>query len=303
VSEPPDRQAIEALLGADLVRLLADRMPRLVAVVPVSSAPSALDGTAAFRLEFADGAVLKGRRVRSPRRAEAVEQLVDLAGRGFQPVRARQGLALLTDWIEGRVLSSFEPSLDLVRQCGAVLAKLHQVAIPDATRRRPDANRALLNLKQDLGVLESAQAIDAAFADRAIRLATGRMPGDASAGVIHNDFCAENIVLGAGGEVTVIDNATITIGLHDMDLARTWLRWPMAPHLGTAFLTGYRTGRGPDSFLEHFAFWAVCALSRAAANRLTRQMGGVGGRVEQLATFLRRGGEASTETGWPAPVS
>jgi Ser/Thr protein kinase RdoA (MazF antagonist) len=295
---------MEALLGADLLSLIADRISRLVAVMPVSSAPSARDDTAAVRLEFADGVVLKGRRVRNARRAETVEQLVGLAGDGFQPVRARRGRALLTEWVPGRVLTSIDPSPDVMRRCGRLLANLHRITVPDATRRHPDVDRALRNLQHDLETLQAAHAIDDLFSDRAVSLATTRIPPAATAGIIHNDFCAENIVLGRGGEITVIDNATITFGLHDMDLARTWLRWPMAPENGAEFVSGYRTGRSPEGFLEHFAFWAVCALSRAAANRLRRQMGGIESRLKMLASLLERGrGDAFAAGPWPAPVS
>lgn len=279
---------IERRLGDDLVALLRDRPAPLVDARCVSSRPERSDGPAAYRLELADGSVLQGRRLASPRRAHLVERLTRLAGAAFPEPIACRGAALLTPWIEGTPLSSIAPLEDgLVERAGEILAALHRVPVPGWRRlpiRTPADLRARLD--DDLALLVGAGLLERASAERARGEAAEAMPTEAGLGIIHSDFCAENLVLTADRALVAVDNGTLTFAPHDLDLARTWHRWPMTPLERAAFLGAYERGRSGRGFLRHFRFWAVVALAGAAANRVRAEAGGFVPALERLASLL-----------------
>lgn len=292
---------LERRLGDDLVALLRDRPASLVGARCVSSRPERSDGPAAYRLELADGSVLQGRRLASPRRARLVERLTRVAGAAFPEPIARRGAALLTPWIDGTPVSSIAPLDDtLVERAGEILAALHRLPVPEWRRlgiRTPAELCA--RVARDLSLLADAGLLDRASAERARGQAEAAMPTAAGLGIVHSDFCAENLVLTAGGALVAVDNATLTFAPYDLDLARTWHRWPMTPLERIAFLRGYERGRSGEGFLRHFRFWAVVALSGAAANRVRTDAGGFTPALERLASLLasRAGGTALWERG------
>ena len=59
--------------------------------------------------------------------------------------------------------------------------------------------------------------------------ARGNAPTDPAVGLIHGDFCPENIVLRAPNMPAVVDNETLAIDVVPYDLGRTWHRWLMGP--------------------------------------------------------------------------
>ncbi len=257
-----------ASIGADLAALLRQRRLKVVSAQPITSWPSEVRPVA-FRLELGDGSVLKARQFPRVRRARIVERILRMTLHGFPQPIARRGCALLLPWVEGDVLASLDSiPLDVMHCCGANLGALHQQDVsdwPGVVVRQVE--HVLAQLRTDTTILIEAGELEKDAAAGAHALANESVPGAASTGIIHNDFCPENIVLDAGNPVC-IDNATLTFGPHDYDLARTWYRWPMSPGESEAFLRGYETHRSRASFERHFVFWAICMLTGTAAGRL-----------------------------------
>jgi aminoglycoside phosphotransferase (APT) family kinase protein len=287
VTPAPGSHDLEPTVGPDLAFLARRRGVPLAGVTVVSRWPSASRQTGAFRLEFGDGSVLKGHRLANRRRAFLVERLLGLAGPPFPQVVARRGAAVLVPWIPGTALSSIEASPAILEECGRVLGALHGQPVP-AWRTLPvrGPGQVRIQCRIDLGLLAGVGAIEETMAHRADEAAAAHAPDRATTGVIHNDFCAENIVIDPAGTPVPVDNATMTFGPHDLDLARTWHRWPMTPPQAAAFFGGYQQERASESFRRHAAFWIICALAGAAANRVRAGVGGVEPPLERLAEFL-----------------
>ena len=274
-------------IGPDLAALLQERRLTVVTAQPVTTWPS--DGRpSAFRLELDDGSVVKARQFPAVQRALMVERILQMRFPGFPQPIARHGCAMLLPWVDGDVLASLDfIPLDVMHRCGANLGALHQQDVsgwPDVAVRQAD--QLLARLKGDTTILVEAGELETDAAAEAHALASEYFPGEASTGIIHNDFCPENMVLDASGTPVCVDNATLTFGPHDYDLARTWYRWPMSPGESEAFLCGYETHRSRASFERHFVFWSICMLTATAANRMRVGLGDRARSLDALRTIL-----------------
>jgi predicted glycosyltransferase len=281
---------LEALVaaGPDLLALARERGARLAAISPVTALPSPLQRRAAFALDFEDGARVKGRRVQSSARAERMERLLALAGEGFPRILARRGDALLLEWIPGASLASLaEIPPDVLRRCGERLGALHRRTVgPERGLPVLSVDDLRARLAKDAAALESAGALPPQLARRAVALAREHAPGQATVGLVHRDFCAENIVLDAFGAPVCIDNPSLALGPHDFDLGRSWARWPMSRADRTHFAEGYAKERSLETFLEKLPFWACCALLGSAAKRVRTRTGGEEEPLERLRRLL-----------------
>jgi hypothetical protein len=280
----------EPIIGADLLSLIRARPERLISLTEISTLPSPVRRRAAFRLEFEGGLTLKGRRLESPDRAERVAHILGLTGDGFPRALDRRGDALLLPWVEGRTLASLDPIPPAaLERCGRILGALHQLDTPDWREIRIPAPEDLLaTLRRDIGILAVANELDPGLGRAAVETAAALAPREARSGIIHKDFCAENIVLDASGAPVSIDNAALSVGPYDLDLARTWYRWSMSPTDRSRFLRGYEEYRDCGSFTKHFAFWAICVLAGSASNRLRAQVGGHREPLGRLRSLLER---------------
>ena len=247
----PDLEALVAALDVPVRRIVALTRLRAPGVEHAS-----------FRLELADGRVLKGRRLLSAEHAARVTAILEVMDRRHFPhVIAHLGEALLEEWRPGELLDHTTLGPARMRQCGAILGAVHRAAPPAVEvdeRARPEAR--LEAVRWQSRRLVQAGALSAASRRRLIALLEARLPADPAIGVIHRDFCAENLVWDASGQPHVVDNETMQVGALDFDLARTWYRWPMTDAQATAFLDGYRAHRSPEAFLTSFVFWALATL-------------------------------------------
>lgn len=269
------------VLGADLAALVTTVGARLVRTTLITGLPSATLRRATFRLEFADGRVLKGRWFDTPADAERVEILTRALGlRSLPRVWARQGAALLEDWIGGVPLDSVVPSLPRFRQAGALLGAIHGAAtppsapgtLPSAVEAPPSVEARRAATVRGIDGLTRLQLVPGPAAHRLQTLVDAHAPGDRDAdrlerGIVHRDFCAENIILAPDGQLWVVDNGTLTIDAYDFDLGRTWYRWPMTREQWRVFAHGYRRHRDTERFVAHFPFWAIAVLVEAALFR------------------------------------
>ena len=118
-----------------------------------------------------------------------------------------------------------------LRECGALQGFVHRVPIAaDAPDQPADAvGGSSARLRARIAELQAAAVLQEHDSQRAVDLAERYAPDTCALGFVHNDFCAENIVLTPAGDCAVIDNELLGIGPLDYDLGRTWYRWPMTP--------------------------------------------------------------------------
>ncbi len=282
VTSDPER------LGPDLEALVAalDAPVRRIVTLTRLRAPGVEH--ASFRLELLDGRVLKGRRLPSAEHAARVATILDVMDRRhFPPVIARLGEALLEEWRPGEPLDHATLGPGPMRQCGGILGAVHG-AVPPAVevdkRARPEARLAAVRWQSRK--LVRAGALSAASRDHLVALLKAQLPADPAIGVIHRDFCAENLVWDASGQPHVVDNETMQIGALDFDLARTWYRWPMTDTQATAFLDGYSAHRSPESFLASFVFWTLAVLVDVSRYHLRVGTDRAQGAVDLLQAIL-----------------
>lgn len=260
------------VLGPSLSRLVAERGSPLTEAEPVSPLQGGATSRIAFRLRFADGVTLKGRRLETAQQAGTVWAMsravhASWSGAPLSRVRAWHGDALLEQWLPGRSLAGASlPPADL-RKAGAMLARLHG-AVPSLVRTDRPVDPEWVARSLDLAPIEAAGVPDAALAAAAVRLARRQVPETAEWGWCHGDFCAENLLRVPRRGLRLIDNETIGEHWFDHDLARTWYRWPLEPLQWECFLEGYARHRSIAAYERHADFWRVSVLLRATAFRL-----------------------------------
>lgn len=287
----PAHLAIDEL-GPDLCALIGGVGVPLVAATLVTTIPSTRADRACFRLTFADGTVLKGRRVQTGADAERIDILGSfLNPRYFPRVVARQGRALLTDWVQGTSLRPDDCTVKVVRRCGRLHATLHRLVLSPAAanfRRRPLEWEPWLDAS--LRELVASEAIDVSLATGIARLVVRHAPRAPHAGLCHGDFCAENIIRGAAGAICVVDNDGITVDAYAYDLARTWYRWPMERREQQAYADGYGRSEHGRNFADHFLHWALMVLVGSCKYRVRARVPSMGVPLSRLRAVVESEG-------------
>jgi hypothetical protein len=273
-----------AELGDDLAALVQGVGTPLVAAVALSHRGPGRVATA-FRLHFAGGATLKGVRLPDAGTARRVAALVDDLGALAPRLIASLGAAMLTEWVEGTSLRRGDWSDDTLRRCGAALGRVHARGVSDADPEE-EAARCAERVHDGLAILAGAAILNAPERAALARLARRYAPRACATAVYLGDYCADNIVCRAGGEPCLVDIETIAVWPSDLDLGRTWYRWPMAPSQRAAFLDGYRGHRDPAPFLAHLPFWHMAALVQGAVYRHQHQHDDVAAPVAGLRALL-----------------
>jgi thiamine kinase-like enzyme len=257
-------------VGSDLEALVQGRPAPLVRCEPISRHGAARETRETFRLDFADGTTLKGRRLRSSGaavRVEAVARRLDPAR--FTRIVARHGAALLEEWIPGETLDRKSVLPAHLRWAGETLAAVHATR-PRVPRPRPWLRARRELLLRHLQRLVEGGALRGEEAERLRDVAFADAPEDAEYALVHRDLCPENIVLGRDGVLRCVDNVTARGGAPEEDLARTCYRWPFDDASERTFLDAYRAHRDPGGFLRHRRFWMIAALSHASWIRHSR---------------------------------
>jgi len=281
-------ESLRAMLGDDLYALVGALPARVLGLTPITSLNARRSSRASFRIALEDGSVVKGRRLDSAFEAQRVARLTRHLGLPFIPaIIAQRGVAVIEPWTEGQALAGAAPDESDVRACGALLGMLHAALPPaDAAKdieiaRGERLDRLGVNLRR----LVSSGRIDAA-AERRIRTAAEPVPSIPKIGLIHGDFCPENLIRTEDGAIVAIDNETLRFEALDYDLARSWYRWRIDGSRLAAFLDGYATMRSPSDFQRHFSYWAICALVDSAVFRLGAEIAGADAVLRQLESFV-----------------
>ncbi len=283
-------QEIENQLGKDLWTLIEGLNSPLVEASALTSLPSLRHHRASYRLRFADGRILKGRRFETDGQAGKVEFLFQfLDPRYFPKVLARCRGALLIEWVEGAPLTPVQCQPELLRRCGALQGMLHSKPLPDEayTWYQPAAHDWQSSLERSIHDVVAYEFLTKEEGKRLFDLAVAYAPGTAEMGIGHGDFCAENIVSRAPGSFSVVDNETLSIYACDHDLARTWYRWPMSQAQREAYYDGYNQYRSSADFIRDPLYWVIIVLADSAAFRIRAGTRDVLIPIRQLRTLLR----------------
>lgn len=282
-----DERHIRGRIGRDLWRLAKSGASPLTDVAMLSRPSRAARGT--FRLTFADGSVVKGRRCEHRRQAERIQELAAyLDPRHFPRIHRRHGCALLEEWVEGRPLAATTDD-GVFERSGAILASLHSVGLP---RDRRLSARSYIEASgprviQGLARLVRLNAVSKEDGAAARELAMSSIPRDLVPALVHGDFCGDNMVVDANGRVHPIDNESVIVHVPEYDLARTWYRWPMSERQRAAYETGYGDSPAVARFRTHFDFWAILVLVESALFRLRVAIGAPEIPLQRLRSLLR----------------
>lgn len=273
-------------LPAELSDLIRSMQLRVHTARPLTTLASSTMERAAFKLTLEDGRRLKGRVVRTESEAVRIEALARYLDRNhFPAVVGRRGRALLLDWVDGEPIAGEGQTPAFFEACGEIFGALHATALPADVWERfvfPRhywPGRAGTNVSKlfDLKVLSVAEA---ARANEIL----AEVPTAQPSGLIHGDFCIENLVVDSAGKTWVIDNENITIEAPDYDALRAWYRWPMNDAQASAFKVGYQKSAEPLHLSQTLQFWGVAAFAEATTFRIEGQTGG----EEAVLNLLRR---------------
>lgn len=242
---------------------------RARSVQPIARIRPAASGRSLYRIVLESGRSIKARRLDDETTARQLFEIRRELPVAFAPAFCRCGRVLLEDWIEGDELGDDCPSDAQLAEAGALLAQLHA--------RPALAGEALLGWRsthdwrkrteQGLESLLAAEAIDAGAA-RAIGAALMRLdPQRAIVGLVHSDFCGENMVIDGAGRLRVIDNERLRVDALGFDLGRCWYRWGLPPRAWERFSSAYAAGLPLCEPLEHLGFWSLVVLVKSAVLR------------------------------------
>ena len=243
---------LRRLLGEDLLELVRAQPSGLRRVDEITGLPAAGRTHASFRLRFADGSSRKARLVERDTRPTVSRSSCPASADPGCPGSSRSAAGPSSK--SGLRVRGFQPP---VRIAGSLAPAGHCSA--SCTRPTPpvaaDPAPTLATLERHARELCDRGSLAPATCAAALRAACAAEPSTpAPVAVIHRDFCAENLVIDRRGRVHAIDNETLRVGPCDLDLARTWYRWPMDHASWSASCARVRRHRAVGAFRAHFDF-------------------------------------------------
>src|SRR5262245_24772538 len=175
-----------------------------------------------YRVELADGRVVKLRRGVTEERARTFASLAAAVGDPrLARVLARRGDVTLEEWVPGTALDRLALRDAHLAEGADLLAAIHLAEAPPGfpAARVVSTEAARTGIEAALRTLSEAGAVEAPLAARLLAAAEARDPGSAPAGIIHTDLCAENMVVDPDGQMRAVDNEALRIGPTGFDLA------------------------------------------------------------------------------------
>ena len=261
---------LPAQLGEDLIALIH----RCNVPVQTTESLDRLDTpshrSAAFCLLLADGNLIKARRAWSAERAAQISYfLVHLCELGFPRLLGTYKSALLLEWVYGENLSN-PVNVEQLRKAAQLQGQLHRTPVPDDCpyHCQTDINHFATRIIWSLRKLCDSGALTVSETEVLLSIAISKRPQEAEVGIIHTDLCPDNLVISSDGRLRSVDNESLQIGYLDLDLARSWYRWPLDKKLGIHFLASYSQFRACNTFRAHFPFWFIAVLLDSAIYRL-----------------------------------
>jgi thiamine kinase-like enzyme len=263
MSEPLDPEVAGALARVGLC---------IRAFRRISKIGSADAGRSTYRIDVETGHTIKARRVDDDETARRLFEVRRELPEAFAPVIGCYGAVLLEEWIDGEELGKGIPSDAHLTTAASLLAHLHAtqaVAGHPVHERRSTAvwrETAEESLRQVL----AADALDVTAVTRIREALEQRDPGQASVGLVHTDFCGENMVEDRAGRLRVIDNERVGVDAIGFDVARTWYRWALPVRAWECFRSAYAARVSLTEPLDTLGFWSVVAVAHSAALRLRK---------------------------------
>jgi aminoglycoside phosphotransferase (APT) family kinase protein len=258
-------------MGESLRSLIATVGTPLLAAEEIGTRAEG-DRRRAYRLRFADGSTLKGRRYPSIERAAVVWRIHQGdAARLLARAVAHDGDAMLEDWVAGESLATAPVSERHLQEAGRMLGALHTCPVPsvaDLSFEPFDVQVWARKTVESVDILQRRALLSLGHAEALSAIATSERPADVPAGIVHRDLCPTNLLVTTGGRLVSVDNGTMTIGSRDHDLCRVWYRWPMTANERAAFNAGYGEHRASGLPDRPSRFWATVVIVNSARTRL-----------------------------------
>lgn len=240
-----------------------------------------------FRLTLNSDKLVKVRLLLPGRSAETIKHLLQLGSGAKRCARimAVNGRCILEEWIEGEPLPLASCDSDTLIACGRSLAEIHNTPLPTKPELIPQNPSALDRLLQDISILTTEGWLTTSETNDLLCRAMATMPSFSREGLVHFDYCGENIILHKDRGPLSIDNETITLGSFSLDIARTFVRWGLDDKSQGLFLSGYLAADGPAE-LECLRFWSVVALAWSAAIRIRHGNQDCGPQISALRRLI-----------------
>lgn len=246
-----------------------------------------------YRVELCDGRTVKARCLLDESRAEQTQQLRDAVTAGaFPPVLLRHGRVFVEPWVEGTPLSAGAVAEAQIAAAATLLAQVH--AVEEVAGLKVRSERATTEWLERTSARLELLAARGAITEDCFQTLHGAQrrsdAGTARVGVIHGDFCAENMVVDPAGDLFVIDNEDFALDALDYDLGLTWNRWPLPEPDFAFFLQTY--ARQARRTVGPLTFWKIAAVAKSAAFRVQLFPEGAPAaiaRLERLAADLEAG--------------
>ena len=218
-----------------------------------------------FYIEFMDGQKIKGRILPDQETRIRITSLLSyLAGLPLSPLIASEGRCLIEKWIVGESLRlDCLDDKDFV-DAANVLGAFHTIPSPDVDLpSEMDFVKTLqLNLEEFLNTLVEHHKLNHRETRVLAERAESNVPGRVTTGIIHNDFCFDNLVRDEWLQLHLVDNNSLQIGAIDFDIGKAFSKWPMSKRHRRLFLDTYSRHRSTLEFEKHDTFWSVFCLVR-----------------------------------------
>ena len=285
----PDPQQLERAFERDLAWLAGELRAEVVCAESVSPLRGLGHPRTAFRVDLSDGRRVKLRRMSEVAEAAELERLLTaLAPIGFPQVIARRARCLVLEWIPGRLVSDQREATGWIHAAGTLLGLMHRTCLErDVLPGERPATAELDRCNSQLAALVAAKRLTRPEADAVAEVIVRNTPARPIHGIVHGDFAPENLVIDASGALHAIDNEVVRVGILDLDLARTWSRWPMAGPTWVSFLAAYAAASGRSCNDEPLLGWKLRTLVVTAWYRAAFGLRGADAAVARLLDFAK----------------
>lgn len=202
----------------------------------------------------------------------------------LSPMLARSGRVMVEDWIHGKPLDDFPEDDDVLRKAASLLAQLHSCRVDDSSPGSGISSEVVqqrMDWLRQGGILEQSllRALELVFENPS----AWRGPR----GLVHGDFCGENLVQDVNGEVWSVDNENLDLDFLDYDLGLSWYRWPLSPEQWGRFLNYYE--RSSQRTVSDLDFWKAVAVVKGLYFHSTLSAKGIEFPKRRLTALLAEG--------------
>lgn len=245
----------------------------------------------AYRVEDANGRVIKAREFEDDENARRVFELRAGLEKEFAPALARYGPVLIEEWVEGVPLAEHDWET-WAEPAGALLGRLHARPLPPEEPTTVSTRKWLDDAESDLEILGRAGKFAPEEAARLRAEIRRRDPVVSRTALVHTDFCADNMVIDVRGSLKIIDNEGLAVRPPGLDLGRTFALWSMPERTWTRFRRGYLSSAPAEPGAT--GFWRIVATLSGARLFLQRSRA----RHDESLALLRQllAGEHVSET-------